>query len=231
MRRLLLLSVALLMVFSLACMAAEEGLPLAGDLEGVLETGNGMIYYRLPRFEPQYEQDASINAYFDGLCDTAQIFGLFPAFADGEGDLQLNYEIVRNDERYLCVLLKAESIDGMGMSTCALNFARNGAYAGRRIDLVQALGLESEISPERLKNAVCSLIWEQVQKDAGNMDRGYLDSLTADSVMAALEPMWDFRLDESGNIVFMIQPGEIAAEMEGVLEYPFLPEELLLVLN
>lgn len=72
-----------------------------------------------------------------------------------------------------------------------------------------------------------ALVWENVQRESENMDRGFLDGLTLEAVAAAFFPQQDFRLDEDGNIVFMIQPGEIAAEMEGVLEYPFLPEELI----
>lgn len=201
--------------------AAADGLEVGGEVTGTCE---GIVYV-LPCFAADSEADDAINLWINGLAETG-LAELFPQLMLAENGAQVKYSIARNDERYLCIVLEAETEEGL-VGRRAVTFARDGVYAGQTITLAQVLGLESENGTEEMDRVIRSLVWETIQRETENMDRGFLDGLTLEAVTAALYPQWDFRLDEDGNIVFMIQPGEIAAEMEGVLEYPFLPEELI----
>lgn len=202
-------------------MAAADGPEMIGEISGTCEG----IAYVLPCFEGGSETEEAINLWMNRLAEEG-LPEMFPQLFFSENDARVNYFISRNDERYLSVVMEAETEDGT-VGRKAVTFAKDGIYAGQVIDLMQVLGLESEIGTDEMNRTIRALIWENVQRDAGNMDRGYLDGLTIEAVTYALNPQWDFRLDENGNIVFVIQPGEIAAEMEGVLEFPFMPEELI----
>lgn len=201
--------------------AADGGLEVSGELAGNCEG----IAYVLPQFESVAQTDENICLWVNRLAEEG-LPKMFPQLAFSETGARVSYSIARNDERYLCIVLEAENEDGP-VGRKAVTFARDGVYAGQIISLAQVLGLESEIGTEEMDGLIRTLIWENVQREAENMDRGFLDSLTFEAMTNALNPQWDFRLDENGNVVFMIQPGEIAAEMEGVLEYPFMPEELI----
>lgn len=201
--------------------AAAGGLEVSGNLTGDCEG----IVYMLPQFEKNVQTDENICLWVKHLAEEG-LPEMFPQLVFIENDARVHYSIARNDERYLSIVLEAETEDGP-VGRKAVTFARDGIYAGQIISLAQVLGLESEIGTDEMNRMIGTLIWENVQREAENMDRGFLDGLTYEAVTCALNPQRDFCLDENGNIIFLIQPGEIAAEMEGVLEFPFMPEELI----
>ena len=55
----------------------------------------------------------------------------------------------------------------------------------------------------------------------------YDPDLTMEELQNAFSPESDFYLDEDGNLVFYVQAGVIAGEVNGILTYPFSPAELL----
>ena len=219
-RRFLAFAIAALCLLPVI-VAAAQGLELESELKGSCEG----FSYVLPCFSGSSEDVDGINGRLRAVAENG-LQECFPELAYVQDGAEVTYTITRNDERYLCVLLQAWSQETLSGER-AYTFARDGIHAGQNVSLAQVLGLESETGTEELDHVVYGLIWETVRKESENMDRGFLDGLTLDSVIASLDPHWDFRLEETGNIVFMIQPGEIAAEMEGMLEFPFMPEELV----
>ena len=65
---------------------------------------------------------------------------------------------------------------------------------------------------------------------AGDLDpAGIAIDMWTEYAKLCVDPL--IRFDAEGNVVFFIQPGEIAGEIAGVLTYPFAPAELLSAVN
>lgn len=220
----------ILMMCLLPLSAFGEDWGLAEDLTGTWTISSEgepgcLIQYVLPQFVAADPADEAISRFFANLAETGPTEELL-VMAEGADTLRLSYQLTHMDDRYLgLALLVDDGFGGGGM--LPMVFARDGIYAGERIGLSQLLGLESDEGNMQLNRMVTGLIWEIVQKDQQNLDRSYLERLSLEMVEASLDPEWDFLLDDGGNLVFLIAPGEIAAEVDGWLEFPFSPEELI----
>lgn len=246
------LSLTILMIsLCLPLCALAEGLtptePLAGTLlypEGASEAeARCALSYAYPQFEADDDASRAINAYYESVSRdmTEALFEPFAQEADEmrvEGappaSIQIDYQVTRNDDRYLSVLLQTRQAMGNGESEAlsADTFARDGVYAGQPLTLTQVLGLEQsggDLSeqPTMAETLAYKLVWEIVQANTENVDGDYLDGLTPDAVQKAFSPETDFYMDENGNVVFFIQAGVLAGEVAGTLSFPFAPAEIL----
>lgn len=225
---------------ALACAAAQGetmeeqvGLAQAQPLSGEHSWPADMLgqactlRYSYPQFQAEKETDEAINAYYQALSRDMENL-------TEPVDALISFEIEHNSDRYVSVVLTSTTFGGGGesVSLSADTFARDGLYAGQPVSLSQVLGLEEEGDELSDGESVAErlaydLVWRIVERDSQNADGDYLDGLTQEQVRAAFSPESDFYLDGDGNVVFFIQPGEIAGEIAGVLRFPFAPAELL----
>ncbi len=203
--------------------ASGEGLklsaPLQGEWKGPADQPQVLCRYELPQFEPLSEAAIAINRHYQAFDFEAWV----------TENTQLNFACTHLSERYVSVQLFFQPDGSFGQigRVGAETFALDGMYAGSKLSLSQVLGMEQETSESVVSDAVYRLVWQIVEHNSLNAEGNYLDGMTEQSVRAAFQPETDFRLDADGNIVFFIQPGEIAGEIAGVLEFPFSASELM----
>lgn len=182
---------------------------------------------------PQFSGEPEINQYYQDMAARLEAGELPPGAAwsaedDGEEPetWTLDYEITRNDAKYLSVVLHLRQLSGSGETeTLSADTFLRGEQP-HKATLSELLGAEAADGDTKTADLVYELIWEIVQVGMENVEGDYLDRLELDSVRSALDPETDFYLDDNGNIVFFIEPGLLAGEIAGVLLYPFSPYEL-----
>ena len=250
MKRSLALTLALLCCLCLPLAAVADGLAPAPSIAGeqlypdgaTADTARYVLRYEYPQFEATAETDRQINAFYQALSEDARLMPPGEEAMSAEPGMpaytELGYQVTRNDERYLSVVLSSRALLGNaeGETISANTFARDGLYAGQPITLSQALGLEQqgdELSEGQslAERLAYKLVWQIVERASQNADAGYLDGLSQQSLYAVFSPETDFYMDADGNIVFFIQPGEIAGEVVGILTFPFAPAELMSAVN
>ena len=226
MKRWLCVVACLLLFLGVTACAQEKRAGLADPLEGQMSDG-GTVAFSLPQLTEQSPQAEKINSYYRNM---AAALKADADLQDGE-NRQISFSQTYEDGQYLCFLLTETTLGGNVESEqiSADVFSLDGLYAGERITLSQYLGLEQadESSPSPAADMAYRLVWQIVEQQAQNPDSDYLDGLTDESLRDAFNPETDFYLDQDGNVVFFIQPGLIAGEIAGVLQYPFASAELL----
>ncbi len=252
MKRLLAALLCALLCLSSCAMAQEEALPSEGEpLAGTLcfpagsteENAQYRFTYRYPQLTATDSYAAGVNAYYQGVAQDMQTV-IIPqeyealaqeGFPDGPGcSTAIDYAIRCDDEDYVSVVFTAVQFLGNNeaQSISANVFAKQGEYAGMLCSLSQVLGMEQEgdeLSDEAsyASRLAYKLLWQIIGEQQLTGQTDYLEGLTYDDVERAFSPETDFFIDEDGNIVFFIQSGMIAGEVEGVLYFPFSVQEFL----
>ncbi len=242
---------ALLLCALLPLAAMAEGLELAEPISGTQYYPQGaspeqaayLFRYEYPQFQAKVATDEEINAYFRALGEDLgtviipQNVEEMLALRDPEAPpyyTALQYQVTANTDAYLSVKLTSTQFLGYteSESVQAHVFARDGVYAGQVVGLSQVMGLEqegdefdSEVS--YASQLVYGLVWQIMQQEQSSQQRDFIDGLTQRELEAVFAPETDFYLDFDGNLVFFIQAGTIAGEVEGVLTYPFSMAEVL----
>lgn len=219
--------------------AAVEGLMQTTPLTGTVTRPDGvqapeaafLLSYELPQFEGDAEVCEPINRYYrdmaQGMADASK------TLQEEGGQYHINFEITHLSHRYASVVLSRIFHGGNAEqeTLSADTFALDGMYAGEGVTLSQVLGLEGDDSSQSLAETLAyELVWQMIEQEMQNVDHDYLDGLNRQDVQRAFVPETDFYLDDSGNVVFFIQAGELAGEIAGVLRFPFARAELLSVL-
>jgi len=205
------------------------------------ETAAYVFRYAYPQFSGQANGIPEINAYYASLASD-MVSTVMPETVAGMDDLpaqgsppyytQISYRITANTSDYVSVLLTSQQFSGNNEEEdwTANVFARSGVYTGQTVSLSQAMGLEQEDGVNGDSYAAelaYRLIWQIILQEQSTQRREYFPELTQADLEKVFSPESDFYLDEDGNIVFFIQSGEIASEVEGILTYPFSIAELL----
>lgn len=211
--------------------------PQGADLQGA----EYALSYAYPRFMALTEADQAINTYYHELYREAEgalapedLQELLVLRGPGAPPLsvQVDYRITGNTERYLSVVLSRRQFLGYAESESiqAGVFARDGVYAGQRLSLSQVMGLEEAEEQDGASYAgrlVYQLVWEIMGQQSASLQKDFIQDLTLEQFQAYFHPETDFYLDEDENLVFFIQAGTVAGEVEGILTYPFALAELL----
>ena len=244
MKRLLCIAgVVLVLVSGASAQAAFEAQPLRGTVsypQGSAEGAARFSYrYRLPQFTEELPQAAAVNAYFAAYANDLLSVGIpaaaggldsLPAAGEPEYYVDLDYDITAYDPQTLSVVLVSQRFLGNVLTETydSAVFALDGLYAGQRLTLTQAMGLEQETGDANVAAELAyGLVWQIVQYEIAAMQKAYFPGVTQEEFRAAFSPERDFYFDADGNFVFYIQAGLIAAEVEGVLTFPFSLAELL----
>ncbi len=247
MKRLILLAAALcLLAAPASAQPAAEAAPLTGQLclpDGADAQSAAYVFsYSYPQFAVDMPGDGQINACYQALAADARgaaaaaANALDPLPQPGEPQwyTRIGYCVTLRDDDYVSVLLTSAQFLGNAETErlTANVFARSGVYAGQLLSLSQAMGLEEAEgaagqAESYAAGLVYALVWSIVDGERAMQARAYYPDLTAADLREAFSPESDFYLDEDGNFVFYVQPGELASEVEGALTYPFSLAELL----
>lgn len=242
---------ALLVCLMVPFVAVAEGLELAQPIQGAQIYPEGVseeqafyvVRYECPQFVAETQTDEAINTYYQSVCDDLRGFISSLAIEDmgmqAEPGAPINYmdigyQITANTDTYLSVTLTNKQFLGYveSESLSANVFAREGMYAGQLITLSQVMGLEQEgdeFSTEAsyASQLVYKLVWRIVEEQRASQQRDYFEALTQKDLEAVFSPETDFFIDMDDNLVFYVQVGMIASDVEGILTYPFSVAELL----
>ncbi|HNW86401.1 MAG TPA: hypothetical protein PLP25_00765 [Candidatus Limiplasma sp.] len=248
MKRALCLAAALCLFASAAfAQPATEAAPLTGERlypEGAdAATASYVFSYAYPQFTGEGDGIAAINAYYASMAkdtanaaapDEASLPDALPADGSPAYYTQIDYRVTANTDDYLSVLISSRQFLGNTETEnwSANVFAQNGVYVGQPLSLSQVMGLEQEDGASASGNSyaadlVYGLVWQIVQQQQAMQQRDYFAELTQADLEQVFTPESDFYLDGDNNLVFYIQPGAIASEVEGVLTFPFSVAELL----
>lgn len=233
MKRLISLARILIICLLLPVAVYAEQAIIAQELQGTweifpeTEDGACIVRYSVPQFGGEIPLNEEINRslaeMFGNLEVNPDLKNRLVTAAEGKSVFDTGYRITRNDSDYLSLVITMD--DGNETTDLfPLTFAKYGIYAGQRIGLSQVMGLETveEQEDTELNQLICGLIWGIIRQETRDMNRENPEQLDYDAVERTLNPEWDFFLEENGNIVFVP-----SVEMEGMHEFPFLPEELL----
>ena len=244
-------TICFLMALAMTCLLVPgaglaDALQLAQPLTGqyaypegsTAENAEFMFTYSYPQIEPQQETDANINTYYSDVLEEMVNFTV-PMYAQsGDGAnsdvpmyMNVNFEVTANNDDYFSAVVTKEQFIGVSISQTleACTFARKGDYAGGVVSLPAVLGIleEDEMAATAAIDTVYELVWQIIteQIQAGTVD--YFEELTEEDLFAEFYPETDFYLDQSGNLVFFIQPSMVASNAAGLLTFPFSPAEIL----
>ena len=248
MKRVLCLIVALCLCTSVAlAQPAVEAQPISGVWyapQGAdAQTATYVYDYRYPQFTPQVGTDDAINAYYASLAsdtlqtvipDTVAALDTLPTDGAPAYYTHLDYRITQNTDDYMSILLTSREFLGNAETErwTANVFACSGVYAGQQVSLTLAMGLEQEDGTQGSDISYASelayqLVWQIISSQQATAQRDYYADLTLADLEQAFSPETDFYLDADENIVFFIQSGQVASEVEGMLTFPFSTAELL----
>ncbi len=242
---------ALVLCLLLPLGAMAEGLEMAAPITGEqlypqgtsADTAVYTFRYAYPQFVAQMEADAAINAYYQSLCEDLKAIGtpevtqeMLDAQEPGMPPMytEILYRVTAMTDAYVSVCLTKKQFLGYVESEnlTANVFARDGMYAGQVVQLSQVMGMEQEgdefsAQASYASQLVYKLVWQIIVEQRASLQRDYFDGLTQKDVEAVFSPETDFYMDADGNLVFYIQPGMIAGDVEGLLMFPFSQAELL----
>ena len=244
--RLVCLTLACLLV-SFASLA--DGMEIAQPIQGEQAYPQGaeqaayVFRYAYPQFIAERETDHDINAYYQALCDdlreviipqSVEASAMYAEPGAPVNYTEIGYQLTANADDYVSVILTNKQFLGYSESESlsANVFARDGIYAGQPVALSQVMGLEQEgdelaEGSSYASRLVYKLVWQIIQEQQASKQRDYFEELTQEHLEMALNPETDFYIDMDGNLVFYVQVGMIAGEVEGVLVFPFAMAELL----
>ena len=240
----------LLACLVLGAAACAEPLPLAEDLadeivipydEADPAAGRFLYSYRYPAVDPSHPDAAIVNTFFEyEVSDTVN----FRAPMDAENwestgenvEKAITYTVTCNNDEYFSVLVcTRETAAGETYTSYAGNtFSRLEQKPGYTTTLPQILGILSSHESDtwlqdrqtaRADAFVRAMIWEQLEENPDSLP--FYEDFTEEDLELIFYPEEDFYLDESGNPVFFIQPGDAAPLEEGLMIFPLSLEEIL----
>jgi len=197
--------------------------------------------YVFPRADESDPTAYLINEYYDYQArDTADF--TFPILADyyqGTGmaaSIHITYEVTCNNDEYFSVLLKhEETFDGRTTLIWEGHvFSRLHGVPGSTYTLPELLGFLSadendswleERQTAKADTLIRDTVWRRIQDNPEGIP--YYEDLDQEAFSAFFIPEEDFYLDESGNPVFFLQPGNAAPESAGLLTFPLSVEDIL----
>ena len=239
----------------LACLilgsaAIAEPLPLTEDLadeivilydEADPSAGRFLYSYRYPAVDPSHPDAVIVNTFFEyEVSDTVN----FRAPMDAENwestgenvKKTITFTVTCNNDDYFSVLVCTRETAAGETYTSYIGdtFSRLEQKPGYTTTLPQILGILSSHESDtwlqdrqtaRADAFVRTMIWEQIGENPDNLP--FYDDFSEEDLEMIFYPEEDFYLDESGNPVFFIQPGDAAPLEEGLIIFPLSLEEIL----
>ena len=209
--------------------------------EDEYDGGTFVCSYRYPHVDESAEGGAEINAFYDYLLSDT-LSNYVPMFQDAyEGEdasITADYTITCNSDEFFSVLVRTEKInpDQALIYWEAHVFSRTES-GGTTYTLPKYLGiLESDENDTWMQDRqtgkadtlVREMVWDMIQENEAGIE--YRDDFDEESLSKVFFPEEDFYLDETGNPVFYLQPGDVYDEVPenaGLITFPILREDIL----
>lgn len=234
----ILLGLTLVLIALPGLAAVTLGAPLTTAFylpEGSDEsTARYTFAYNLPQVADEGNVGLGINTYYQILAEELAFFTA-PIQQEVSEDItsdtpmytRFDYQVTANTDDYFSVLITTDQMMGAASAQLIRGhvFALHGDGAGQVVTMPDMLGFDDDASATRAVDTVYDLVWAVIADQLEGGD--YFEDITQEDLFAEFYPEEDFYLDESGNLVFFIQPGLLSSEAVGVLRFPFAPEEIL----
>ena len=202
--------------------------------------GQYVYSFSYPHVDESDPRAPLINSYYEYQAKDARDYNA-PNMADYYADLgqsvrvEISYEITCSNDEYFSVrIYKKEDAGEEPIETWSGNtFSLEKGMPGSVCSLPVLLGIletgetdnwYEERQAGKAREAVLSLIWDQIADAGGGIS--YYDDLTQEDLEYLLDPELDFWLDQSGNPVFYILPGQAAEADYGLLTFPVSLEDI-----
>ena len=204
-------------------------------------SGTFVYICRFPHVDENAEGSLGINTFYSEQFDYEMGFTMpmiREAFFGQDSATVISYTVTCNNDDYFSVLIRKEETnpDLTRVSWTGNVFSRKEEAAGNTFTLPKLLGiLEStendetvqEYKTRRADELIRTMVWDMIQSNEDGIDYG---SLTEEDLTHIFFPEESFYLDENGDPVFYIQPGNIFEEVPegmGLLVFPIPLEDIL----
>ena len=241
----------LLLILLLTCVygiAMSDPLPIDGDLSGSFElpyeddqpsVGSFVYSWRYPHISGDDPSASQINSFYQMLENDARNYDV-PMRAemyrsDGiSARYDIHYEVHCNNDDFFSVLILTDITEGDEHFTRweGNTFSRREGMTGLTFDLPRLLGklkaMENDEfietrQTEKINEAVRSLVLKKIRENPDQLPF-YPDILPDDLML--FSPDADFYLDENGQPVFYVYPGDVAPPENGYMIFPLTLEEI-----
>ena len=248
-RSLLCLPVALAV---LSGAAAAEPLTLLEDYAGdtvILyneddpAAGQYEYTYRFPRVEENVDGADLINSYYEYSVKDLEDFTI-PINASYYKDqgissrTDVTYTVTCNSDEYFSILISTkETVSSLGFESESFSgnvFSRKEVKANATCSLAQLIGKLSysendewlqKRQTEMAEKLIREMVWERIS--GGSDGIKYYPDLRKEDLELIFKPDSAFYLDENGDPVFYLQPGDAAPQSFGLITFPIPLDDIL----
>lgn len=196
---------------------------------------------RYPHVDENAEGSMGINTFYSEQLEYERGFTMpiiRDAFEGYDSSTVISYTVTCNNDDYFSVLITKEEINpDVTRTTWTGNvFSRKEGNNGNTFSLPKLLGILSpdeneewkqDFQTEKADNLIREMVWNMIEKNEEGLD---YNGLTEETLAHIFFPEEDFYLDENGDPVFYLQPGDVwydgVPEGAGLIVFPITLEEI-----
>lgn len=241
----------LLILSLLAASALADPLAITEDYETDIyepydendPSAGGFSYSsRYPHVDTEAEGGAGINSFYEYM-NSDMFNNMVPMMQDAyvydriDFSMKITYTVTCNNDDFFSVLLRTEKKEPEQDVVYWEGhvFSRKNGKAGYTYTLPMLLGIlnstESEewvqdFQTEKADELVREMVWDMIEENEAGIDYG---GLTKEDLSTVFFPEENFYLDENGDPVFYLQPGDVFEQIpEGMelLTFPIPLEDI-----
>ena len=219
----------LLVFLMLGSCALADPLTLLDDyseqFEDTYEGGTFTCSYRYPHVDDTQEGGGEINAFYEYLLSdtlTNYVPMLQDAYEGEDASITVDYTVTCNNDDFFSVLVKTEKVnpDQSMVYWEGHVFSRKASLGDATFTLPRYLGLlETAESDTWLQDRqtgkadelIREMVWEMIEDNDAGIE--YRDGFDEEALSRVFFPEEDFFLDENGEPVFFLQPGDVYDEV------------------
>lgn len=241
----------ILILTLLASCALADPIALLDDLaEDISEPydpedpSSGTFVYscRYPHVDEEAEGSMGINTFYADQLEYELGFTMpmiREAFEGYDSSTVITYTVTCNNDDYFSVLItKEENNPDVIRTTWTGNvFSRKEGNTGNTFSLPKLLGIldpaeneewKQDFQTEKADTLIREMVWDLIEENENGFD---YNGLTEEALSHIFFPEEDFYLDENGDPVFYIQPGDVyyddVPEGVGLITFPLALEDIL----
>ena len=246
---LILLPALLVSLFAWTALAAGEQAVQVGETGGSVfvpyradePDGAGYTWkWTLPRLDESEPNAYRVNSYYDYFISD-QMENFVPLIAESMAEAgvpvlrETTFQTTCSNGSFISFLITTRLTDGEEIDEVfeGHTFSLTDGMPGSTLSLPQLLGaLEIQAGnqdtwlenrqTEKANRIIRSLVWDRISASSVPV---YPD-FTEETLAACFFPELDFYLNEQGNPVFFLQPGDAAPSSSGRLDFPLSLEEI-----
>ena len=211
----------------------DENDPSAGRFE---------YSYCYPHVDENEEGGDNINVFYQDLIDYSVSFTIpmiRDAFEGADAATVISYQVTCNNDDYFSVLIRTERTnpDQSIVFWEGQVFSRKNGSPGLTYTLPKLLGTlasnESDTwlqdrQTEKADALIREMVWDRIEESG--TEAGFPADFSEEMLSGIFFPEQDFYLDENGDPVFFLQPGDVFGDSAGdreLIVFPISLEEIL----